>query len=85
MGLTFGLVLAPVQVFVGDLAAKLVAERQPMKLAAMEGLWDTTADAPLTIGGIPLPGREETDPGHPDTGRAVVAGVRRLGRGGARD
>ena len=29
--------LAPVQVFVGDLAAKLVAERQPMKLAAMEG------------------------------------------------
>ena len=43
VGLTFGLVLAPVQVFVGDLAAKLVAERQPMKLAAMEGLWDTTA------------------------------------------
>ena len=60
VGLTFGLVLAPVQVFVGDLAAKLVAERQPMKLAALEGLWDTTADAPLTIGGIPLPGREET-------------------------
>ncbi len=52
--------LAPVQVFVGDLAAKLVAERQPMKLAALEGLWDTTANAPLTIGGIPLPGREET-------------------------
>jgi cytochrome bd-type quinol oxidase subunit 1 len=24
------------------------------------GLWDTTANAPLTIGGIPLPGREET-------------------------
>ena len=60
VGLTFGLVLAPVQVFVGDLAAKLVAERQPMKLAALEGLWDTTANAPLTIGGIPLPGREET-------------------------
>jgi cytochrome bd ubiquinol oxidase subunit I len=60
VGLTFGLVLAPVQVFVGDLAAKLVAERQPMKLAAMEGLWDTTTRAPLTIGGIPLPGREET-------------------------
>ena len=60
VGLTFGLVLAPVQVFVGDLAAKLVAERQPMKLAALEGLWDTTSNAPLTIGGIPLPGREET-------------------------
>lgn len=60
LGLVLGLALAPVQVFVGDLAARLVAERQPMKLAAMEGLWDTTAHAPLTIGGIPLAGREET-------------------------
>ncbi len=60
VGLTFGLLLAPVQVVVGDLAAKLVAERQPIKLAAMEGLWDTTAHAPLTIGGIPLAGREQT-------------------------
>jgi cytochrome d ubiquinol oxidase subunit I len=60
LGLVVGLVLAPAQVFVGDLAARLVAERQPVKLAAMEGLWETTARAPLTIGGIPLAGREET-------------------------
>ena len=60
LGLTLGLAIAPAQVVVGDLAARLVAERQPMKLAAMEGLWNTTAHAPLTIGGIPLPGREET-------------------------
>ncbi len=60
LGLTLGLVVAPVQVFVGDLAARLVSERQPIKLAAIEGLWDTTSRAPLTIGGIPLPGREET-------------------------
>ena len=88
VGLTFGLVLAPVQVFVGDLAAKLVAERQPMKLAALEGLWDTTANAPLTIGGIPLAGREETILGiripgalswlaFGDTG-AVVQGLREV-------
>jgi cytochrome d ubiquinol oxidase subunit I len=60
VGLVLGLALAPVQIAVGDLAAKLVADRQPVKLAAMEGQWDTQANAPLHIGGIPLPGREET-------------------------
>ncbi|HUK65057.1 MAG TPA: cytochrome ubiquinol oxidase subunit I, partial [Dongiaceae bacterium] len=60
LGLVLGLAVAPVQILVGDRAARLVAHHQPMKLAAMEGLWETTAHAPLTIGGIPLPGREET-------------------------
>jgi cytochrome d ubiquinol oxidase subunit I len=60
VGLVVGLALAPVQVFVGDLAARLVAERQPVKLAAMEGLWETTANAPLTIGGIPLDDGRDT-------------------------
>jgi len=60
IGLVVGLALAPVQVVVGDMAARLVAERQPVKLAAMEGLWETTSHAPLTIGGIPLAGSEET-------------------------
>jgi cytochrome d ubiquinol oxidase subunit I len=60
VGLVIGLVLAPVQIAVGDLAAKLVADRQPVKLAAMEGQWETQAHAPLHIGGIPLPWREET-------------------------
>jgi cytochrome d ubiquinol oxidase subunit I len=31
-----------------------------MKLAAMEGLWETTARAPLSIGGVPLADRRET-------------------------
>ncbi|MEO8291790.1 MAG: cytochrome ubiquinol oxidase subunit I [Actinomycetota bacterium] len=60
MGLVLGLTLAPVQVAVGDLAAKLVGRQQPVKLAAMEAQWETQAGAPLHIGGIPLPGREET-------------------------
>jgi cytochrome bd ubiquinol oxidase subunit I len=59
-GLVLGLTLAPVQVAVGDLAARLVGEQQPVKLAAMEAQWETQPDAPLHIGGIPLPGREET-------------------------
>jgi cytochrome bd ubiquinol oxidase subunit I len=60
LGLALGLVIAPVQVVVGDLAAKMVARLQPVKLAAMEGLWKTTAHAPLTIGGIPLPWEQRT-------------------------
>jgi cytochrome bd ubiquinol oxidase subunit I len=60
MGLVLGLVLAPIQIVVGDAAARLVADRQPAKLAAIEGLWRTTARAPLTIGGIPIPSQERT-------------------------
>jgi cytochrome d ubiquinol oxidase subunit I len=60
LGLTLGLALAPVQIVVGDWAARHVAETQPVKLAALEGQWETRARAPLRIGGIPFPGREET-------------------------
>src|SRR5204863_6384444 len=48
--LLLGAVLAPVQAFVGDRAAHVVAETQPVKLAAMEGQWRTTTRAPLRIG-----------------------------------
>jgi len=60
LGLTLGLLIAPFQIVVGDAAARMVAERQPIKLAAIESLWHTTAGAPLTIGGIPLTSREQT-------------------------
>jgi cytochrome bd ubiquinol oxidase subunit I len=60
VGLTLGLALAPVQVVVGDWAARHVAETQPVKLAALEGQWETRANAPLRIGGIPFPSQERT-------------------------
>ena len=44
-------VVAPAQVLVGDWAAREVAEHQPTKLAAFEGLGRTQAGAPLHIGG----------------------------------
>jgi cytochrome d ubiquinol oxidase subunit I len=47
---------APAQVVVGDWAARTVAEEQPTKLAAMEGLAKTTEGADLTIGGVYLDG-----------------------------
>lgn len=55
-GLVIALAVAslvtPVQLIVGDWAAREVAESQPIKLAAMEGLGTTQRGAPLTIGGI---------------------------------
>jgi cytochrome d ubiquinol oxidase subunit I len=44
--LTIAALAAPVQVLVGDWAARDVATTQPVKLAAIEGLYRTTAGAP---------------------------------------
>lgn len=49
--LTVAALVAPVQVLVGDWAARDVAKNQPVKLAAMEGLGQTQAGAPFTVGG----------------------------------
>jgi len=43
---------SPVQLIVGDWAARSVADEQPIKLAALEGLGHTTRGAPLHILGI---------------------------------
>jgi cytochrome bd ubiquinol oxidase subunit I len=56
-----GSVVAPVQAFIGDLSAKTVAAQQPAKLAAMEGLFQTTAGAPLRILGIANPATGQTN------------------------
>lgn len=37
----------------GDMSARYVAKYQPVKLAAMESLWETTRGAPLIVGGWP--------------------------------
>jgi cytochrome d ubiquinol oxidase subunit I len=50
--LTVAVLITPVQIGVGDWIAKTVAENQPAKLAAMEGLYETRAGAPLSLGGI---------------------------------
>ncbi|WP_214411765.1 cytochrome ubiquinol oxidase subunit I [Sphaerisporangium fuscum] len=49
---TMAAAFTPVQIIVGDFAGKRVAELQPAKLAAAEGLFRTTARAPLSVGGI---------------------------------
>ncbi|UKM64223.1 cytochrome ubiquinol oxidase subunit I [Flavobacteriaceae bacterium GSB9] len=52
IAITFGAIAAIIQPISGDLSAKDVAKRQPVKLAAMEAHYETTNGAPLYIGGI---------------------------------
>jgi cytochrome bd ubiquinol oxidase subunit I len=47
--LTAAALAAPVQVVVGDWAARDVAETQPVKLAALEGLGETERGAPVHV------------------------------------
>jgi cytochrome d ubiquinol oxidase subunit I len=49
--LTAAAVAAPLQVLVGDWAARDVASQQPIKLAALEGLGATTRGAPIHLFG----------------------------------
>ncbi|AUS07054.1 cytochrome ubiquinol oxidase subunit I [Pseudotamlana carrageenivorans] len=52
IAITFGAVAAILQPISGDLSAKDIAKRQPVKLAAMEAHYETQKGAPLYIGGI---------------------------------
>ena len=55
IGLVVGAPAAVLQPFSGDIAARYVARRQPVKLAAMEALYATRAGAPLTFGPVTVP------------------------------
>ncbi|MCH7331592.1 cytochrome ubiquinol oxidase subunit I [Acinetobacter modestus] len=62
MALWLILILAPLQVFVGDAHGLNTLEHQPAKLAAMEGHWETNYDEgmPLYLFGIPDMQEERT-------------------------
>lgn len=51
IGLTVALIASVLQVITGDSSAREVAHYQPVKLAAFEGLYHTTNEAPLTLVG----------------------------------
>ena len=61
LGLTIPLTIAciatPVQLFVGDTAAREVADHQPAKFAAMECIYESGTHQPEHIGGICLDNR----------------------------
>ncbi len=46
-------ILAPMQMVIGHMHGLNSKEHQPMKVAAMEGLWETSEGAPLVLFGVP--------------------------------
>lgn len=61
VGAIFGLITSLFLAFTGDGSAYTVAQRQPMKLAAMEGLYQGQKGNGLMVIGIPTPGKEIND------------------------
>jgi cytochrome bd ubiquinol oxidase subunit I len=64
--LTIAALAAPVQVLVGDWSGREVARYQPTKLAALEGLPQTTKGAPIHVLGLYSDGRVEYGIGVPN-------------------
>lgn len=61
LAIGFACITVPLQIFVGDLHGLEVHEYQPMKLAAIEGHWETHKGAPLILFAIP---DEEAEKNH---------------------
>jgi cytochrome d ubiquinol oxidase subunit I len=60
IAMALGAIIAPLQAISGDVSAEWVAHHQPAKLAALEGQFETTSGASLSIGGWPDPEARET-------------------------
>jgi cytochrome d ubiquinol oxidase subunit I len=58
-GCTVGAILIPLQILAGDLHGLNTLKHQPAKVAAMEGLWETTRGAPLLLFAVPDEERRE--------------------------
>lgn len=54
-------VLAPTQIFVGDLHGLNSLEHQPAKIAAVEAIWETDNSVPFTLLGLPNEESRTTD------------------------
>jgi len=52
LGFVPAAVLTPFQIFVGDTAARAIAQDQPVKFAAMEYVTHTSTDVPEWVGGV---------------------------------
>jgi cytochrome bd ubiquinol oxidase subunit I len=53
---TVAAILTPVQITVGDWIARFLADNQPIKLAGIEGVFETARGVPLHIGGVAVDG-----------------------------
>ncbi len=71
----FGLVSTTMLALTGDEAAYIDAKHQPMKLAAMEGLWDGTTDAPIVAFGLVNAMKEPGDAHEPFVFKFEIPGL----------
>ncbi|MEO8159063.1 MAG: cytochrome ubiquinol oxidase subunit I [Betaproteobacteria bacterium] len=53
LGIVVAAVLAPLQIFIGDLHGLNTLEHQPAKIAAIEAIWKTERGAPLLLFALP--------------------------------
>lgn len=53
LAMGIALVLAPLQLAIGDFHGLNTLKHQPLKIAALEGRWETERGAPLTLFGVP--------------------------------
>jgi cytochrome d ubiquinol oxidase subunit I len=60
-GVVVAAVLAPAQIFVGDLHGLNTLQHQPAKIAAIEALWKTQKSAPLVLFAIPNQSERRND------------------------
>ena len=61
MAMWMAVLVAPLQIVMGDLHGLNTLKYQPAKIAAMEGDWETTNGAPLILFGMPNMDTEHTD------------------------
>lgn len=60
-GVMVAAVLAPLQIFIGDLHGLNTLEHQPAKIAAIEAIWSTERGAPLVLFAIPNEQKRRND------------------------
>ncbi len=74
MGLGAALLLAPLQLLIGDQHGLATAHYQPAKLAAMEGHWDGSKPGELVLFGVPNEAEERNDYeiGVPHAGSLII-------------
>ncbi len=59
-GIVLAAIVAPLQIFTGDLHGLNTLEHQPAKIAAIEGVWKTDQSVPFTLFGIPDESQQTT-------------------------
>jgi hypothetical protein len=78
-GAVFALVASLGVIVTGDIQGKIMTEVQPMKMAAAEGLYETTSNAPFSVLSIGSARRHRGHPHHRDPRPALLPRDRRPG------